>query len=125
VPTPVLLLKTATATVAGKPEAIITNPQGFTLYYYLPDKGAGKVTCVAACLQAWPPLLVPTGAVGPAAAPGVTGTVGTVANPNGGFQVTYNGWPLYTWTKDTGPGMTTGQNVGAKWFVATPAVPPA
>ena len=123
-PTPAPILKVATAAVAGKPETVITNAAGFTLYYYLPDKGAGKVTCVAACLQAWPPLLLPNGVTAPTGAAGVTGTLGTVANPNGGQQVTYNGWPVYLWTKDTAPGMTTGQNVGRKWFVVTPAVPP-
>ena len=122
-PTPALVVQAATAAVAGKSETILTNSKGFTLYYYTPDKGAGKVTCVAACLQAWPPLLLLPGSQ-PLGGPGVTGTLGTIASPNGGFQVTYNGCPLYTWTKDTAPGMTTGQNVGKKWFVVTPAVLP-
>ena len=124
-PTPAPVMKTATAAVAGKSETILTDPKGMTLYYYLPDKGAGKVTCTGACLQAWPPLLLPTGVTEPTAGTGITGTLGLLASPNGGQQVTYNGWPLYTWVKDTAPGMTTGQNVGAKWFVATPSVAPA
>ena len=70
-------------------------------------------------------LLLPSGVTQPTAASGINGTLGLLASPNGGQQVTYNGWPLYTWVKDTAPGMTTGQNVGGKWFVATPSVAPA
>ena len=123
-PTPAPVMKTATAAVAGKSETILTDAKGMTLYYYAPDKGAGKVTCTGACLQAWPPLLLPSGVTQPTAASGINGTLGLLASPNGGQQVTYNGWPLYTWVKDTAPGMTTGENVGGKWFVATPTVAP-
>jgi predicted lipoprotein with Yx(FWY)xxD motif len=52
----------------------------------------------------------------------VTGKLGTVANPEGGTQVTYNGWPLYLWVKDKAPGDTTGEGVGGKWHVVTPNV---
>ena len=123
-PTPAPVVKTATATVAGKSETILTDAKGMTLYYYLPDKGTGKVTCLGPCLTAWPPVLLPSGVTQPAAGPGITGTLGVVPSPNGGEQVTYNGWPVYTWQKDTAPGMTTGQNVGGKWFVVTPDVVP-
>jgi predicted lipoprotein with Yx(FWY)xxD motif len=121
-PTPAPVVKTATATVAGQSETILTDAKGMTLYYYTPDKGAGKVTCTGPCLTAWPPVLLPSGVTQPTGGPGITGTLGVLASPNGGQQVTYNGWPLYTWQKDTAPGMTTGQNVGGKWFVVTPTV---
>ena len=56
------------------------------------------------------------------AGPGVSGTLATLANPDGkGQQVTYNGWPLYYYVKDKAPGDTTGQGVGGNWFVVTPA----
>ena len=123
-PTPAPVVKTTMATVAGKSETILTDTKGMTLYYYTPDKGTGKVTCLGPCLTAWPPVLLPSGVTQPAGGPGITGTLGVVPSPNGGQQVTYNGWPLYTWQKDTAPGMTTGQNVGGKWFVVTPTVEP-
>jgi predicted lipoprotein with Yx(FWY)xxD motif len=121
-PTPEPVLKTATATVAGNSKTIITNASGMTLYYYTPDKGTGQATCTGACLAAWPPALLPSGVTKPTGDKGVTGALGTVSSPAGGSQVTYNGWPLYTWVKDKAPGDTTGQGVGGKWFVATPDV---
>jgi predicted lipoprotein with Yx(FWY)xxD motif len=118
------VVKTATATVAGKSEKILTNDKGMTLYYYLPDKG-GNVSCTGDCAAAWPPLLLPSGVSKPTGDKGATGKLGTVADPGGGTQVTYNGWPLYTWVKDKAAGDTTGQGVGGKWFVVTPDAPSA
>jgi len=122
-PTPQPVLKTAMATVAGQSETILVGENGMTLYYYTPDKGTGQATCTGACLQAWPPLLLPSGVTKPAGEKGVTGALGLVSSPAGGMQVTYNGWPLYFWMKDKAPGDTTGQNVGGKWFVVPPDVP--
>jgi len=121
-PTPQPVLKTAMATVDGKSQTILVGENGMTLYYYTPDKGAGKVTCTGQCLVAWPPLLMPAGVDKPTGETGVTGTLATIASPNGGMQVVYNGWPMYYWAKDTKPGDTTGQNVGGKWFVVPPDV---
>jgi predicted lipoprotein with Yx(FWY)xxD motif len=116
-------VKTATKTVAGKSETILVDAKGITLYYFTPDKG-GTVTCTAACLQNWPPLLLPSGTSSPTAASGVSGKLATVSNPNG-TQVSYNGWPLYYYFKDKDSEDTYGQNVGGKWFVVTPDVAPA
>ncbi len=121
-PTPAPVVKTASATVDGQAQTILVGENGMTLYRYTPDKGTGKVNCLGTCLANWPPLLLPSGVDKPAGEKGVTGTLGTVASPNGGTQVTYNGWPMYFWVKDTAPGQTTGQNVGGKWFVVTPDV---
>jgi len=50
--------------------------------------------------------------------------LGAVSNPSGSGQVvTYDGWPLYTYTADTGPGKATGQAVnldGGLWYVISP-----
>ena len=117
------VVKTATATVAGKSETILTDAKGMTLYYYTPDKG-GKVTCTAGCATAWPPLMLPAGATTPTGQ-GLSTGLGTVSSPTGGLQVTYHGWPLYGWVKDKAPGDTTGQGVGGNWFVVTPDTPPS
>jgi predicted lipoprotein with Yx(FWY)xxD motif len=119
-PSTAAVVKTATATVAGKSETILTDAKGMTLYYYTPDKG-GKVTCTGGCATAWPPLMLPAGTIKPSGV-GLTGTLGTVPGATGGMQVTYNGWPLYGWIKDKAPGDTTGQGVGGNWFVVTPDV---
>jgi predicted lipoprotein with Yx(FWY)xxD motif len=112
-------VKEATATVGGKSETIFTNDAGMTLYYYESDKDA-SVSCTGACAANWPPLMATSGTPGPL--PGATGTWGSDSNPAGGSVVTYNGWPLYTFVKDTAPGQTTGQGVGGVWFVATPSL---
>ncbi len=120
-PTPVApVILTATATVDGKSQSILVDPKGMTLYYFTPDKG-GKVTCTGACLTTWPPL-VATDPSRLAGGPGVTGTLGTVMNPNNQPQITYNTWPMYFYMKDQKPGDVTGQNVGGRWFVATPTL---
>lgn len=82
--------------------------------------------CTATCLQVWPPALS-RGA--PVAGPGVNPKLlGSVKGPDGGTQVTYGGWPLYTFAADTGKGDTFGQAVvppqgaalGAAWYLIAP-----
>jgi predicted lipoprotein with Yx(FWY)xxD motif len=125
-PTSAAIVKTASKSVAGQTETVLVDAKGMTLYYFTPDKGTGKVTCTGACLQNWPPLLLPPGASKPTGDKTVTGTLGTVANSEaGGTQVTYNAWPLYYYVKDKDAEDTYGQNVGGKWFVVPPDVAPA
>ena len=60
---------------------------------------------------------------GPAtAAAGLTGKFGTIKRSDGSIQATYNGHPLYTFVKDTGPGTDTGNGVnafGGLWHALT------
>ncbi len=118
------LVETKTAMVDGKSETVLASPKGLTLYYYMPDRG-GKVTCTGNCASLWPPLMLPSGQSKPTGPSSISARLGTVANPSGGTQVTYNGWPLYTYVKDKDAGDVYGQNVGGKWFVVTPDTPPA
>ena len=118
-PTPTPIVKTATVTVAGASMTVLVDAaKGMTLYYFTPDK-AGTVTCTAGCLAVWPPLEMSDSST-PTGGSGVTGKLATVMNPNNKPQVTYNGWPLHFYAKDTKPGDVTGQNVGQKWFVVPP-----
>lgn len=96
---------------------ILTNAKGRTLYYLTSDR-AGKPTCLGGCAQAWPPALKSRSARFTRLH--VTGKFGTVANPGRGRQITYNGWPLYTFSGDSKPGETNGAGVAGVWFVATP-----
>lgn len=106
-------LRTASATVNGKTVTLLTNAQGMTLYYFLPDT-ATTVACTGGCVSIWPPYLSST-----LPAKGtLSGTLALQTNANGS-QVTYNGHPLYTYSGDTGPGQTKGEGIGNKWFVAT------
>jgi len=113
------LLKTATATVSGTSETILTNAQGLTLYYRTSDVPPSTV-CSGGCAGAWPPLVV-SGSGAPTSATSLSGKLTVVADANGN-QVEYNGHPLYTYSADTGPGQTTGEGVGGVWHVCTPSL---
>src|SRR5690242_2334244 len=49
------VVQTATATVAGKSETILTDAKGLTLYYFTPDSST-TVACTGGCAGNWPPL---------------------------------------------------------------------
>jgi predicted lipoprotein with Yx(FWY)xxD motif len=118
--TPPSAIKTATATVKGQSETILTNAQGQTLYYFTPDT-ATKIACTGSCAQAWPPLLF-TGSGTPLSDSPLTGALSALNGANGN-QITYNGHPLYTYSGDTAPGQATGAGLFGKWFVCTPSLP--
>jgi predicted lipoprotein with Yx(FWY)xxD motif len=46
--------------------------------------------------------------------------LGTVKNAAGDLYGTYHGWPLYTYSGDSGPGQTNGEGItsfGGTWYV--------
>jgi predicted lipoprotein with Yx(FWY)xxD motif len=100
---------------------VLTNAQGFTLYYFLPEKSSTLGACTGGCLTVWPPL-VASGT--PTASSAVTGTLATVSvmvNGTAQNEVTYNGWPLHTYASDSMAGQTNGQGIQGMWFAATPS----
>ena len=88
--------------------AVATSNQ-MTLYTFTKDvKDSGVSNCTGGCLTTWPALTVPVGST-PTGGAGVTGALGTITRTdNGALQVTYNGLPLYFFSKDTAPGTTNG-----------------
>ena len=100
---------------------ILVDGQGLTLYMFVPDHQRGESTCYGKCASGWPPLRLPTGVTVPVAAGQAEAPLlGTTTRKDGGQQVTYNGWPLYLWAGDTGPGQATGQGIdslGGYWYV--------
>ena len=121
-----LAVKTATITVSGSSTQVLTDPAGYTLYYFTPDSATHTV-CTSKligptgtpCSTLWPPLLAPTGQV--TAPAGVSGSFTVFKGPNGN-QVEYNGHPLYVYSVDTGPDQSHGEGVLGKWYVATPSL---
>ncbi len=113
------LIQTATTTVNGTSETILTTAQGRTLYYRTTDMPPTTV-CSGGCASAWPPLLV-SGSSTPTSATSLPGKLSAQADANG-TQVEYNGHPLYTYSGDTAPGQTTGEGVGGIWHVVTPSL---
>ena len=89
---------------------VLADGSGYSLYVYLPDE-QGRSRCTLACAAAWPPLVLPSGVRHPTAGPASMRVLGTTRRDNGSLQVTYNGWPLYTYLDD-GPGQATGQGEG-------------
>ena len=101
---------------------VLVNGQGQTLYMLTSEKG-GKITCTQAngCTQAWPETLLTNGATTAKAGSGVQSSLlGTVKDASGNLEVTYNHWPLYTFSGDSGPGVAKGQaltSFGGTWYV--------
>jgi predicted lipoprotein with Yx(FWY)xxD motif len=96
----------------------LVDAKGMSLYLYTKDTPNTSV-CYDKCATAWPPLLV-EGA--PTASQGIDGAkLGTTTRTDGTKQVTFNGWPLYYYIKDTKAGDVVGQGVGTVWYLLTPA----
>jgi predicted lipoprotein with Yx(FWY)xxD motif len=100
---------------------VLFTAGGRALYLRSFDEATGPSlplhsTCTGTCAIAWPPLLAP-GPNGPfAATHGVDASeLGTVQRPDGTFQVTYFGLPLYEFIRDASmpAGAVSGENVTA------------
>ncbi len=98
--------------------SFLVDENGMTLYLYQKDTNGASV-CFGGCLALWPPLLTNGDPI--ASDPVITGMLGVTTRPDGSQQVTYNGSPLYYFTKDKSAGDTTGQAVGSVWYVVPPA----
>jgi predicted lipoprotein with Yx(FWY)xxD motif len=99
---------------------VIVDSEGLTLYDFHKDKG-GKSSCYGACAGAWPPLL--TEGEPKAEAGAMSNQLGTTKRKDGTVQVTYAGWPLYTYVGDKGPGEANGNDFsqfGAQWYALMP-----
>ncbi len=101
----------------------LTDNQGRALYTFERDvQGSGESVCYAACADAWPPALGDPEQVKLGA--GLDRSqLSSVVRKDGGKQLTYAGWPLYYFSRDTAPGDTSGQDVtgfGGEWFLLAP-----
>jgi predicted lipoprotein with Yx(FWY)xxD motif len=89
-----------------------------------------RVNCTSACQKMWNPVRAPR-----RSATAVSGLVkrsllGSSSNPSGGRALTYNGWPLYTYSARTSYGVliepapsTGGQGLdsdGGRWYMISP-----
>jgi predicted lipoprotein with Yx(FWY)xxD motif len=101
---------------------VLVNGKGQTLYMLTSEKG-GKITCTDdnGCTKIWPDNELPKGMTSATPGSGIqTSLLGTVKNSAGDLYVTYNGWPLYTYSGDSGPGQANGQGItsfGGTWYV--------
>lgn len=101
---------------------VLVDSKGMTLYYFQKDKkGSGKSKCEGECASFWPPLT--TGAEAEAMSGVNASMLGTIERPDGTTQVTYAGWPLYTFVEDKKPGEDNGTDskaFGASWYPLHP-----
>lgn len=94
---------------------VLTDPQGFTLYWFAADSPT-RSRCYGTCASVWPPVLGR-----PVAGPGVVGRLGTITRTDGALQVTYDGHPLYRFAGDV-PGTAHGNDLdvnGGIWHEMT------
>jgi predicted lipoprotein with Yx(FWY)xxD motif len=104
---------------------VLVNGQGQTLYMLTSEQG-GKITCTTAngCIQVWPETVVASGTTAMAGSGVQSSLLGTVKDASGNLEVTYNKWPLYTFTGDSGAGVAHGQGLssfGGTWYVLSAA----
>ncbi|HET8815563.1 MAG TPA: hypothetical protein VFM51_11505 [Solirubrobacterales bacterium] len=92
---------------------------GYTLYRFGGDTGS-KPTCYGACAKKWPPLITE---LKPYGVDVVKSKIGTTKRKDGTIQVTYFGYPLYTYVGDKKKsgvtGLVNGHNVeafGGTWY---------
>ncbi len=108
----------------------LTNNKGLTLYMFANDAD-GTSSCTGGCGLTWPAFT--TDLVTAKFDEGLKAIdFATITNSGGKKQVTYKGWPLYTYSPSTdnsygiphnvaeGAGSTKGDGVGGTWFVAKP-----
>jgi predicted lipoprotein with Yx(FWY)xxD motif len=112
---------TISATSVPGVGTVLVDGKGQTLYMLTSEKG-GKITCTQAngCTQAWPETLLTNGAAAKAGGGVQSSLLGTVKDASGNLEVTYNHWPLYTFSGDSGPGVAKGQGLtsfGGTWYV--------
>jgi predicted lipoprotein with Yx(FWY)xxD motif len=120
---------TVAATSVPGVGTVLVNGDGKTLYMLTSEKG-GTLTCTDdnGCTKVWPDTELPSGTTSPIAGSGIQASMlSTVKGPSGALYITYGGWPLYTYSGDTGPGQARGQGIvsfGGTWEALTPAGTP-
>ncbi|HEV8063672.1 MAG TPA: hypothetical protein VGP46_02515 [Acidimicrobiales bacterium] len=101
---------------------VLANTTGRSLYV-LSIESTGKLHCTSKdCVANWPPLLVAKDAKITTGA-GVKGKVAHVVRGTK-WQVTFNGWPVYTFAGDSKAGQSNGEKVtafGGTWYLVNPA----
>lgn len=93
---------------------ILVDAAGSTVYMFSKDQqGAGTSACEGDCIALWPAV----GAVSSPSGALNAGLVGSIERSDGSAQATYNGWPLYGFSKDQAAGDTNGQGMKDIWWV--------
>jgi predicted lipoprotein with Yx(FWY)xxD motif len=117
----VAIARTSTATVTthhGRLGQMLAAANGHTLYLLAADRN-GKSTCYGPCASVWHPLLTGGRPVAAGGSGVKANLLGKTRRSNGTLQATYNGHPLYLYTKEVKAGDMHGENVnqyGGRWY---------
>jgi predicted lipoprotein with Yx(FWY)xxD motif len=103
---------------------IVVSATGRSLYHRIGER-AGHVLCGSACTRVWPPLTVAAASTPLVRGTGVTGVLGKFRRPDGRWQVTLRGLPLYRFAGDRAAGQVHGQGVGRIWFAVAAGTTPS
>jgi predicted lipoprotein with Yx(FWY)xxD motif len=120
---PAVMIRTQSLPGAG---TVLVSSRGYALYMFEPDDQR-QVTCTSLCAATWPPVKVPADARLLAGQGVHEDLLGSDPGPSGGRVLTYNGWPLYTYSGDVQPGQDTGQGIdlnGGVWYLMRPSGQP-
>jgi predicted lipoprotein with Yx(FWY)xxD motif len=118
---PVTGATTIKTSISDSHGPILVDRDGVAVYLYTSDTQNGGISACTdeQCIQDWRP--VTTGNAPVAGEGAVESLLSTITLADGTMQVTYNGWPLYYSSEDTGPGTTNGQGMNGSWFLVSPA----
>jgi predicted lipoprotein with Yx(FWY)xxD motif len=118
----------STANVSGL-GMVVVDGRGRTVYILTADKQK-NVACddASGCTKVWPDLPLPEGTLAAKAGSGVEASrLSTMKASGGEAYPTYNGWLMYEYVGDSGPGQGHGQGIqsfGGTWYALSPAGAP-
>jgi predicted lipoprotein with Yx(FWY)xxD motif len=108
---------TVNITKSAKYGMVLVSSTGRTLYRFTPDS-KNKNTCKGQCATYWPAYMA-KGSAKPTAGTGTSSAlIGTIKHGKG-LQVTYGGFPLYTYVGDTKAGQMNGEGKDKTWYVVS------
>lgn len=111
----------STASVPGL-GSVVVDRRGRTVYI-VTSGGHTNVPCTdsSGCTKFWPDLPLPDGTSAAKAGNGIRASLlGTMKLSDGETYATYNGWLMYEYAADAGPGQASGQGIkgfGGTWYV--------
>jgi predicted lipoprotein with Yx(FWY)xxD motif len=98
---------------------ILTNGDGFTLYFFSRDTKDDSSSCTTSpCTDNWPAYYSENVVFESSELDEADFTVMT--RSDGAKQTAYKGWPLYTYAGDSLPGQANGEKFMNVWYVAKP-----
>src|SRR5437763_1043772 len=108
-----------TRKLSGLGVVLVNAKTGRTIYVFMKD-AQRHVTCTGSCASFWPPVKWKSSSKPTAGGAAKSSLLSSVKNPSGGRVVTYNKWPLYTYSGDSSAGQSSGEGLnlnGGKWYV--------